>query len=199
MSYRPRNFARRRTIHAVGSALGLPQELTSAASLAAYGSKFAALGIGVAGVEGLRELIRLYNEGAESARKFELAIHDTGASFESASGYADTFATKLGVTRDAARELAGALSDLQLHTGNSFKGIEVSDKLTPIIEARGLDAKEAAKLISELGRGSSQAFEQLTGHSPELVLDKYARGIGTTTSRLTDMERAQALDRKSVV
>jgi hypothetical protein len=193
MSYRPGNFARRRAIGAIGGAVGAPPELTSAASLAAYGPKFAALGVGVAALEGVRELIKLQGEAETSARKLQLAEHDTGTAFQTASGYADTFTAKLGSQRDAARELAGALADLQLHSGNVFKGADLSDRLSTIVQARGLDAKEAAKLFQELGRGEGQAFEQLTGRSSELVLDKYARSIGTVTSHLTEMERSQAL------
>lgn len=186
-------FIRRRIISAGFRAAGAPPQVGEAASFAAYGATGAAFGVGIGALEGLRELIKLNGEAQESARKLSLAEHDTGVSFQTASGYADTFTSKLGSTRDATRELAGALADIQLRTGNLFQGEDVAGKLSTIIQARALDAEQAAKLLQGLGRGDSQAFEQLTGRSAALVLDNYAKSINTTASSLTDMERSQAL------
>lgn len=169
-------------------------DLFTTASVARYGGAFASLGVaGLAGA-GLQKSIQLSMEAEKAQLALAVAVRDAGGSFTKATADAETFARALNTTRGEASLVAGAMADLHLHTGGAFQNrADLAGQLGTIAEARGLEAEKAADLIQRIGRGDKAAFEQFTGYSADLALDRYAKSVNTTTERLTEMERAQVL------
>lgn len=180
-----------------GSQLNLPPGLGSLTTALQTGGGVAALGGVAFAAAGVAQLVSLSND-AERAQ-FDLAVsaRDTGRSFVAARADADTFAEGLKVSREEAGKVAAAFGELQLKTGDALKP-DAGRQLSELARARGLDAEATAATLRGLSRGSTDSFEQLTGSRGDLALDRYARSINTTTGRLTDMQRAQALTNEAL-
>lgn len=185
-------FMARRVAMVGAQALGLPAISGSIGGLEVMGGGLAALGLGLGAVAGIRELIKLSNEAETSQFNLAASAHNTGRSFLAAREDSETFREALGVTRDDANSLAAALSDLKLRAGGTLNA-NAAERLSVLARAQGLEPKDAASAISGLAKGSGEAFEQLTGSRADITLDRYARSVGTTTSRLSDMTKVQVL------
>ena len=185
-------FVARRVAQLGAQALGLPGIAGSVGGLEVYGGGLAALGLGLGAVAGVRELIKLSNEAERSEFNLAAAAHNTGRAFLAAREDSETFRESLGVTRDEANTLAASLSELKLRAGGTLPA-NAAERLSVLARAQGLEPKDAAAAISGLAKGSGDAFEQLTGSRADITLDRYARSIGTTTSRLSDMTKVQVL------
>jgi hypothetical protein len=185
-------FMARRVAMVGAQALGLPAISGSIGGLEVMGGGLAALGLGLGAVAGIRELIKLSNEAETSQFNLAASAHNTGRSFLAAREDSEAFREALGVTRDDANTLAAALSELKLRAGGTLPA-NAADRLSVLARAQGLEPKDAASAISGLAKGSGEAFEQLTGSRADITLDRYARSVGTTTSRLTDMTKVQVL------
>lgn len=195
-----RAYARRRAVAILGQGLGISERVTQLGELSATGggAGFLAAGGGAVALAGVVKLIQLNNAAEKSQRDLQVAALDTGQSFGQMAGYTDSFrASIIGTTQDA-QKLAAALGDLQLRTGGKINAGATAAALGTIATARDLSSEEAAKQIAGLGRGDKGAFEALTGRSADVALDRYARSIGTTASRLTEMQRAQVLTNAAV-
>jgi hypothetical protein len=185
-------FMARRIAQVGAQAVGLPGIAGSIGGLEAMGGGLAAVGIVLGAVAGIRELIKLSNEAEKSQFNLAAAAHNTGESFQQARDDAEVFRDALGVTREDANALAASLAQLRLRTGSSLNN-EETRQLATLVRAQGLEGKEGADALSGLAKGSAEAFEQLTGSRADITLDRYARSLGTTVSRLTDMQKAQIL------
>lgn len=185
-------FGLRRAIQTGAQAAGLPGIAGQIGGLEAFGGPIALLGLGIGAVAGVRELIKLQEEASKSNLALAVSARDTGRSFAEASADAATFRASLIADREEAVAVAAAFGQLKLATGEALKP-GAAEQLSTIATARGLTPEETAKAISGLSKGSKEAFEQLTGQRADVVLDRYARSIGTTTARLTEMQKVQAL------
>jgi hypothetical protein len=185
-------FGTRRAITAGAQAAGLPGEAGAIGGLGAFGGPLAAVGVGIGLLAGLREAVHLISEAEQSEINLRVAAHNTGQTFLESSINAQTFSRELVANREESVKLASAFGELQLKTGGAIKGSDIGNFAT-LINAQGLSNQDAARALSGLAHGQAEAFEQLTGHRADLVLDQYAKSIHTTASRLTEMERAQVL------
>jgi hypothetical protein len=182
----------RAALRAGGRALGLPGEATQIGGLGLYGGGIAAIGLGIGALAAIRAEIQAISEEEQAEINLKVAAHNTGQTFLEASGNARAFSFALAVNHEEAGKLSAAFGELQLKTSGTIKDADIS-KFSTLISAQGLKPEDAAKALQGLARGNAEAYEELTGHRADLVLDNYARSIGTTTSKLTEWERAQAL------
>ncbi len=167
-------------------------DIASTLSIARYGAGFAGLAVGGLAVTGLVAALRAARDLERAQLDLAVSSRDTGRSWTEAVGHADTFRASLIANREESLKVAAAYGELQLRTGETLRG-GASSQLSTIATARGFTAEQTAQSIQGLARGSKEAFEQLTGTRADVALDRYAKSIGTTTARLTDMQRAQAL------
>jgi hypothetical protein len=174
-----------------GSQLGLPGLGTLTSSLN-IGGAAAGVGISIAAFAGIREIIRLNSEAEQSQINLTVAARDTGRTFSQSQATAESFRREMVANREESVKLAAAFGELQLRSGEAVKPGDTA-RLSTLANARGLSPEDAAKAVQGLARGSKEAFEELTGLRGDLVLDRYARSIGTTADKLADMERVQAL------
>lgn len=185
-------FMARRIAQVGAQAVGLPGLAGSIGGLEAMGGGLAAVGLVLGAVAGIRELIKLSNEAEKSQFNLAAAAHNTGETFSQARDDAETFREALGVTREDANELAASLGQLRLRTGQALNRDD-AQRLATLVRAQGLEGKEGAETLAGLAKGNAESFERLTGSRADLTLDRYARSIGTTVGRLTDMQKAQVL------
>jgi hypothetical protein len=174
-----------------GSELGIPG-LGSLTSAVGAGGVAAGVGAGAVGVGGVLAAISAARDLQKAQLDLAVSARDTGRGHAEATANADVFRNSLIVNREEALKVAAAYGEVQLKSGEAFNTAD-AEKLATLAKARGLDAEKTAIALSGLARGSAEAFEQLAGARGDLVLDRYAKSIGTTTARLTDMERVQAL------
>jgi hypothetical protein len=185
-------FMARRIAQVGAQSLGLPGIAGSIGGLEAMGGGLAAVGVVLGAVAGIRELIKLSNEAEKSQFNLAAAAQNAGEGFQQARDDAEVFRASLGVTREDANLLAASLAQLRLRTGQALNN-EDTKKLATLVRAQGLEGQEGADALSGLAKGSAEAFERLTGSRADVTLDRYARSLGTTVARLTDMQKAQAL------
>lgn len=185
-------FMARRIAQVGAQSLGLPGIAGSIGGLEAMGGGLAAVGVVLGAVAGIRELIKLSNEAEKSQFNLAAAAANAGEGFQQARDDAEVFRASLGVTREDANLLAASLAQLRLRTGQALNN-EDTRKLATLVRAQGLEGQEGADALSGLAKGSAEAFERLTGSRADITLDRYARSLGTTVARLTDMQKAQAL------
>jgi hypothetical protein len=182
-----------------GSQLGLPGLGTLTTSLGA-GGLVAGGGVGLAAFVGIRELIKLDLEAEQAELNLSVAARGTGRSFGEAKSAAEEFRTEMAASREEAVALAKSFGELQLRTGEFVKAGDVA-KLTTLANAQGLKPEDAARALSELSQGKKEGLSALTGETDaqaQLLLDNYARSVGTVTSKLTEMERAQVLSNEAL-
>jgi hypothetical protein len=176
-------------------AVGLPPELSQLGGLGLYGGAVAGIGIGVAALAGIREIITLSNEAETAQLNLAVAARGTGRSFGEQKAVFDQVRDEMHANYEEAVALAKGFGELQLKSGEAIRPGDVR-AFTNLAESSGLKPEEAAKAFSELAKGSKEAFSALTGQTEaqaSLLLEKYARSIGTTTSRLTEMEKVEVL------
>jgi hypothetical protein len=173
-------------------AVGLPGEVSQIGGLELYGGAIAGIGIGLAAIAGIREIIKLSMQAETAQINLAVSARNTGRTFDESAASAEIFRASMVADKKEAAELAAAFGQLQLKSGETVRAGDIN-KLANLANAQGLNPEDTAKAIEGLAKGSKEAFEQLTGTRADLVLDRYARSIGTTTSRLTEMEKVQAL------
>ncbi len=153
----------------------------------------AAVGIVGAAAFGVYEIAKAYEAAQERALKFEVSAHDSGQALSNLTGYAADFRAQIIGTYEDAQKLASALGGLETAAGGGVKTGALTTAISTITNARGLSADDAAKLVGGISKGDTGAYQALTGRSGELALDRYAKSIGTTVARLTQMQKAQVL------
>ena len=150
------------------------------------------LGAAALGVAGIIAYVKATSEAEQAEINLAAATRSTGRTMSESRVAAESFRAEMAANKEEAAQLAAAFGELQLRSGEAIKLGDVS-AFAALANARGLSAEDAAKTIQGLARGQASSFEELTGSRASLVLDQYARSIGTTTSRLTEMERVEAL------
>jgi hypothetical protein len=190
----------RALLRAGGRVAGLPGEATQIGALGLYGGSVAAIGGIIAGIAIIKGVIEASNEADEAQKKLGISAAVTGQTFGNQVTIYDSVRTSLRANREEAVALANAYGTLQLKSGGAVR-IGDLPKFETLAAAQGLKPEDAAKAIEGLAKGNKEAFSSLTGESEaqaELLLDKYAKSIGTTSNKLTDMEKAQVLSNQAM-
>lgn len=191
----------RRGIPGLSSAFGYATARLRIPGAGGLGTLTGALGVGGAAgyvaaggatVALLAAIVRESNELERSNFNLRASSIAAGEGFLEARADAESFHEALGVTHDEANQLGAALAQLRLRAGDALPATAARD-LSTLARAQGLEPEEAAAQIQGLAKGSAEAFERLTGSRADITLDRYARSIGTTTARLTDMQKVQVL------
>lgn len=177
--------------------LGIPGGVGSLTTALGVGGAAAGIGVAGAAVAGVVALTRAAQEDEKGEFNLAAAAHNTGRSFLEAKQDSDTFREALGATREDANALAAAFGQLKLRAGDALPP-DAAAKLATLARAQGLEGQDAAGAVAGLAKGSAEAFEQLTGSRADVTLDRYARSIGTTTSRLSDMTKVQVLTNEAL-
>lgn len=193
-------FGLRRAIQTGAQAAGLPGIVGGIGGLEAFGGPIAGIGIGIAALASIRELIKLSSEAEQAQLNLAVAARATGRSFGESEVAAKNFRAELHASYEESVALAKSFGELQLRSGEAVRAADLS-KFTTLAQAQGLKPEDAAKAIESLSRGQLEGFQALTGETAaqgQLLLDRYARSVGTTTEKLTEMERAQVLSNEAL-
>ena len=184
-------FAQRRAIAEAGYLLGAP-EVGQVASLAAYGPQFAAVGGVLALAAGTMKAVEAYDAERKAIQDLGRELVATSQSFGVISASTEGFTSRLHLSNVEALTLSTNLAISADKAGLKLSSSQTG-QLTTLLENRGFDTTQQEKFIKQLGTDLPGAFEEVTKRNPAVFLDEYAKSIGTTSDKLTILQKNQVL------
>lgn len=134
-----------------------------------------------------------YDAYAGSQRKLEASSRLLGIPMAELNATVKAGREQFQLSTEIANDLAVATGNLEKKTGASVDKQKLMASVLELGAARGLTAKESLESFERAIMGIDAGFDKLYGKNQSVIFDEYAKSIGTTVGKLTDMQKGQAL------
>ena len=144
-------------------------------------------------IQGLRGAFEATDEQERAARRLSATARLTGESFDTIAGFARTAQDELQVTDRVAAELVAQLGKLTSRAQQTATTGQVIIRWMDLAAANGLTLDETLQTIQSTVIGQDEGLKRLGLSNPQQIYERWAKAAGTSASRMSQAQKAQAL------
>jgi hypothetical protein len=153
----------------------------------------AVVGGGAAAISLAEKAIDISIEATRQNRLLAASATEAGKSYAELSAENAKFAKGLGVSNVQAAGTTARIQQLATFGGTPGRSAELEKSFGNLAAARGIGGDELGTLVGSILSGQDEGLNRLGLSDPSKIYDQFARSIGTTSDKLNQFQRVQAL------
>jgi len=139
------------------------------------------------------QIVRATALAGDATRQLRANALEAGLAFDKATDSAVKFAERAGLAQSEANKAFSGVINFARGAGRTDQLDLFTRRLTDLAGAKGIKPEQLGDISRQLNALTDEATDKLLGANPSAFYDAYAKSIGTTAERLTDLQKRQAV------
>lgn len=138
-------------------------------------------------------IVKAVANAGDATRQLKANALEAGLAFEKATESAVKFAERAGLAQAEANRTFSGVINFARGSGRIDQLDLFTKRLTDLAGAKGIKPEQLGDISRQLNALTDEATDKLLGANPSAFYDAYAKSIGTTAEKLTDLQKRQAV------
>lgn len=139
------------------------------------------------------QIVRATALAGDATRQLRANALEAGLAFDKATESAVKFAQRAGLAQSEADKAFSGVINFARGAGRTDQLDLFTRRLTDLAGAKGIKPEQLGDISRQLNALTDEATDKLLGANPSAFYDAYAKSIGVTAEKLTDLQKRQAV------